>query len=166
MLQLSGSFHLWFVESCCFVLMFVFLSGMILEKIVAWKKKYVPWRKRLTFHGKEKQPLEKNKLVFSGGPVATFPGHVCFFSSILPFLSWIGCVAATSCSSFLYVPLEGMIQEYESMTVWGTRMVNNPSWPYFLGGFAFVIGKFNPHPLENIHVPSFIAGIYISALYF
>lgn len=45
-------------------------------------------------------------------------------------------------------------------------MVNNPSWPYFLGGFAFVIGKFNPHPLENIHVPSFIAGIYISALYF
>ena len=87
MLQLSGSFHLWFVESCCFVLMFVFLSGMILEKIVAWKKKirsvekktYVPW--------KRKQPLEKNKLVFSGGPVATFPGHVCFFSSILPFLS-------------------------------------------------------------------------------
>lgn len=86
MLQLSGSFQLWFVENCCFVLMFVFLSRMILEKIVAWKKMRSV-EKKLTFHGKEKQPLEKNKLVFSGGPVATFPGHVCFFSSILPFLS-------------------------------------------------------------------------------
>ena len=57
----------------------------------------------------------------------SFPGHVNFSSKRTFFqyhpvsealLSGIGCIVATCCSSFLCVPLKGMIWEYESMKVW------------------------------------------------